>query len=164
MFAHSLHISIFEVPNIYKTGRNPKFINVLIYTPLCVWLYFLILSVLQVFGDTHTAGVFFIENVLNLHKMPNTCKNVLNANNSSIVDNSEILTYEFADTLKMLSLCIEDKAVENMQCLNNKKELEKNLSQIVAISRSINKSIDADEFQDLGDILKTLSNNYQNQH
>ena len=90
-------------------------------------------------------------------------KNVLNANNSSIVDNNEILTYEFANTLKMLSLCIEDKAYALLCCLANKQELEKNLFQIIALSRSINRAIDADEFQDLGDILKTLSNHYQNQ-
>ena len=158
MFAHSIYISIFEVPNLITKNQNFLRFNI---SPL---RFVVCTSMVIGFGDSHKfAGVFSFDNVLINIKMPNPKKNVLNANNSSIVDNSEILTYEFANTLKMLSLCIEDKAYALLCCLANKKELEKNLFQIIALSRSINKSIDADEFQDLGDILTTLSNHYQNQ-
>ena len=158
MFAHSIHISIFEVRNSVHNTENFLRLN---YNALCACGCIFLLDLLS-FAAPHNQGVFSLLNVFKIHKMRNLNQNVLNANNSSIVDNSQILTYEFADTLKMLSLCIEDKASALLCCLANKKELEKNLSQIIAFSRSINRSIDADEFQDLGDILNTLSNHYQN--
>ena len=161
MFAHSIHISIFEVRKYSNQSILINFNEFKIRPCACGLLILLISSV---FADPHNQGFFIsIHQRLNNSKMRKHYPNVLNANNSSIVDNSEILTYEFADTLKMLSLCIEDKASALLCCLANKKELEKNLSQIIALSRSINRAIDADEFQDLGDILTILSNHYQNQ-